>query len=91
MCVCVCRSLRIFGLLYSSSNSQRFSRCVFRPSSGISCQNREPARNFQLNPFIQSRAKIGLISLTITGYKCKALVSIACYFFERGIEPSISR
>ena len=45
-------SLGIFRLLILSLllYSQRFSRYVLRPSSGVSCRNREPAQNLEVNP-----------------------------------------
>ena len=55
----------------SSLNSQCFGRCVFRPSLGVSCRTREPARNFRLRPLFSPRGSLVLILLTITGYKYK--------------------
>ena len=64
-------SLRVFGLLSSSLLlfPQRFSRYVLRPSSGV-CRTREPSRNFELRPLLNSRGSSVLIPFAITGYKC---------------------
>ena len=34
---------------------QRFSRCVLRPSSCVSCRAREPSRNFETRPLFNPR------------------------------------
>ena len=49
-------SLRVFGLLSSSSLLflQRFGSYVLRPSSGV-CQTWEPPRNFELRPLLKPR------------------------------------
>ena len=64
-------SLRVFGLLSSPLLlfPQRFSRYVFRPSSGV-CRTREPSWNFELRPLLNPRGSSVLIPLAIPGYKC---------------------
>ena len=62
-------SFSVFVLLSSSwlLYSKRFSRCVLRPSSGVSCRIREPTRNFESNPSFNPRGYIVLIPLTSIG------------------------
>ena len=58
-------SLRVFGPLSSSLMlfSQRFSRYVLRPSSGV-CRTREPSRNFELCPLL-NRSSVKVPELDI--------------------------
>ena len=47
-------------------DSQRFGRCVLRPSSGVSCRTREPTRNFEPHLLFNLRRSLALIPFTIT-------------------------
>ena len=84
-------SFRVFGILSSSLllYSQRFGRCVFRPSADVSCRSQKPTRSFWPRPLFYPLGSLALILLTITGDKCKAFMY--CYSLSVGIEPATSR
>ena len=70
------------------SSSQCFSRCVRRSSSGVSCRiHKLITPNLLFNP----RSYTFLTLLTMTWYKCLAIVSILCYLPMVGIEPETAR
>ena len=52
-------SFRVFELLSLSLHSQRFVRCVLRPSSVVPCRTREPTRNFEPRPLFNLRRSLG--------------------------------
>ena len=79
---CYIPGFRTTLLLYS----QRFSRIVLRLSSGVSCRNRKPTRNFKQRPLFNPRGSLPLILLTLTG-----LVFLYCYSPAVRIEPATSR
>ena len=57
----------VFGILSLSLllHSQRFGRCVLRPSSSVSCRTREPTQNFLPRPLFNPLRSLALIPLNI--------------------------
>ena len=70
--------IRVFGLFSSFKllYLQRFGRCVIRPSSGVLYRTRESTTNFRPNSLFNQVKWIVIIPLIMTGYRCKAIVSI---------------
>ena len=83
-------SFRIFGLLSLSLllYLQRFDRCVFWPSSGVSCRTREPTRNFKPHPLFNPLGSLALMPLTISEYKSKYSCIVTRLQSGLNMEPS---
>ena len=82
-------SLKIFRLVSSSLllYSQHFSQYVFPPSSGVSCQTREPTQNLELNPLFNCSNSVNYFWIEVWSYSKYSLL----FLLVVGIEPVTSR